>query len=492
MHTSLHADPDIGGPLSELGVSGGGPGDGPMGDSRTPPPTARKGRSFGTRVAGLTAVRFISVGAGFLTSVAGARLLGTDGVGSAGIAVALATVAAVVGNGGVNISTIYLLGQHPTRRRHLIGALIPIAAAGALLAAGLLGVLGATIGPSIGLGGRHDLFLAAAALAAVVVAFEFTGALVLGLGQTRNYVAAELMRGVGTLTVTAILLIGVWRTDVGFVVAATLGIAFAAALSAYRIVRSIGLVPPNVDTAIAGDALTIGLRGQVGNVLQLMSLRLDQLIVPAFLSLSSAGVYLIAVRAAEALAQVGSAAGSLIFPEVARQTAAIETALTERAVRATSVLIAASGLALGVLAEPFLAIAFGPGFTDGSLALRILLVAMLPLAVARILAGDLKGRGRPGTVSLAMGLAAIVTIGLDLALIPRFGIAGAAAASALAYSLSAAVLVIAFVRVTGADVRALIPRPADARAVLRILRAIYASETHTAARGEGARKVEVR
>ena len=156
------------------------------------------------------------------------------------------------------------------------------------------------------------------------------------------------------------------------------------------------------------------MRGQIGNVLQLVSLRLDQLIVPAFLSLSSAGVYLIAVRATEALAQVGSAAGSLIFPEVARQGDAMVTTSDGAGARATSLIIAVAGLVLGLLAEPFLAIAFGPEFTSGSLTLRIMLVAMLPLSMARVLAGDLKGRGRPGTVSIAMGLAAIITVLLDL------------------------------------------------------------------------------
>jgi stage V sporulation protein B len=183
------------------------------------------------------------------------------------------------------------------------------------------------------------------------------------------------------------------------------------------------------------------------------------------------------VRVSEALAQVGSAAGSLIFPEVARQTDERETSLTERAVRATLVLIAGAGLALGLVAEPFLAIAFGPEFADGSLALRILLVAMLPLSVARILAGDLKGRGRPGTVSAAMGIAAIVTIVLDLLLIPRLGIAGAAAASVVAYSIAAAVLAISFVRLTGADARALVPGPSDAAAVVRYLRTVRESAT---------------
>lgn len=430
------------------------------------------GRSFGSRVAGLTVVRFISVAAGFLTSVVGARLLGSDGIGAAGIAVALATIAAVVCNGGSNISTIYLLGRRPAHRRLLIGALIPIAMVGAMLAAALVGLSGVTVAPLVGLPQRADLFIAAAALGAVIVTYEFAGALLLGLGLTRAYVLAELVRGIGALVATALLLLGIWRSDTGFVAAGAIAISIAALLSASRIVRSVGVVTPRIDGGVVSEALGIGLRGQVGNILQLVSLRLDQLIVPAFLSLSSAGVYLIAVRASEALAQVGSAAGSLIFPEVARQGNVLETSLTERAVRATSVMIGVAGLVLGLLAEPFLATAFGPEFTSGSLALRILLVAMLPLSIARILAGDLKGRGRPGTVSIAMGLAAIITVLLDLVLIPRLGIAGAAIASVVAYTVSATILTTAFVRLTGADARALVPGPADAMAVVRFLRAV--------------------
>ena len=431
-------------------------------------------RSFGTRVAGLTAVRLVTVAAGFLTSVVAARLLGTHGVGAAGAAVALATVAAIVANGGINISTIFLLGQRPADVRRILAALIPLALGAAILAAILLAAASAVIGPSIGLGDRPDLFLAAAGLAAAIVAYEFIGAIVLGLGQTKTYVTSELVRGVGTLVVTAALLVSVLRSDVGFVLAAGIAIVAAAAFNARRVVRSIGPVAPRIDTDVAGEALGIGLRGQIGNILQLMNLRLDQLIVPAFLSLSSAGVYVIAVRVAEALAQVGSAAASLIFPEVARQTDRFDTSMTERAVRATTVLVAVAALVIGVLAEPFLSIAFGAEFAEGSLALRILLIAMLPLSLVRILAGDMKGRGRPGTVSVAMGLAAVVTVGLDLILIPRLGIAGAALASVVAYTAAATLLGASFVRLTGADARALVPGSSDARALLRFVRSLAA------------------
>jgi stage V sporulation protein B len=438
-------------------------------------PAQRRGRSFGTRVAGLTAVRFMTVGAGFLTGVVAARLLGADGLGAAGIAVALASVAGIVANGGINISTIYLLGQRQADARHVLGALLPIGLAGAILAAALLLLAGAAIGPAVGLDGRGDLFVAGSILAASMVIFEFLGAIVLGLGQTKWYVTTELVRGAGTLIVTAVVLTALLRSDVGFVAASATAIVAAAALNVQRILSVLGVVPPRLDPPLAKEALGIGLRGQIGNILQLMNLRLDQLLVPAFLSLSSAGIYLIAVRISEAVAQVGSAAASLIFPEVARQADARDTSLTERAVRATTVLIAVAGLVLGLLAEPFLAVAFGREFAEGALALRILLIAMLPLSIARILAGDLKGRGRPGTVSVAMGMAAVVTVGLDLLLIPRYGIAGAAAASIVAYSLSAAMLGASFVRLTGADVRSLVPRRSDAVALVRFVRAIRAS-----------------
>jgi O-antigen/teichoic acid export membrane protein len=436
-------------------------------------------RSFGSRVAGLTTVRFVAVVAGFFTNVIAARLLGSDGVGAAGIAVVLAIIAAVVCNGGVNIWTIFLLGRRPDRPNHLIGALVPLAAAGAILAALLVFGSGATLGPVIGLADRPDLFMAAAALAAVIVTYEFLGAVVLGLGRTRAYVAAELLRGAASFLLTAALLFILWRSDVGFVVAMAVAIAVAGSLNAASIVQSVGVTTPRIDASVAREALGIGLRGQVGSILQLVSLRLDQLLVAAFLTLSSAGVYLIAARVSEAIAQVGSAAGLLIFPEVARHGDPLETSLTERVVRTTSVMIVGAALVVGVLAEPLLAIAFGPTFAEGSLALRLLMIAMLPLTAGRVLAGDLKGRGRPGTVSFAMAVAAGVTILLDLVLIPRYGIEGAAIASVVAYTISAAILATAFVRLTGADARSLVPRPADAMAILRFLRTIRVSAAIT-------------
>ena len=417
--------------------------------------------SLGTRVVRLTAARLISVAFAFLTGVVAARLLGADGVGAAGIATILASVAAIVSNGGLNISTIYLLGTRQADGGRLIGGLIPIAIGGALLAATLLVIVGGAVAASIGLAGRMDLLLSAAALAALIVLFEFAGAVLLGRGRSEAYTRVELVRGVGTFVATVAILLGVWRTDVGLVLATVLAYAAATAFAGLPTVRA------RLDPALAGEALGIGLRGQVGNVLQFVNLRLDQLMVPIYLSIASAGVYIVAVRVAESLALVGSAAGSLIFPEVARAADPAATSVTERAVRVTAITTAGGALVAGLAADPLLAIAFGAPFGDGTTALRILLLAMIPLSVVRVLAGDLKGRGRPGTVSIAMGLTMILAVTLNLLLIPAFGIEGAAIGSVLSYSAGALALIAAFARATGARPRALLPGPSDVAAIAR-------------------------
>jgi stage V sporulation protein B len=117
-------------------------------------------------------------------------------------------------------------------------------------------------------------------------------------------------------------------------------------------------------------------------------------------------------------------------------------------------------------------VAFGQTYVPGATALRILAIAMLPLSVSRILAGDLKGRGRPGSVSLAMLAAVAATVVLDVALIPRLGIAGAGLASLGAYTVSAAILVVLFRRVTRARIGDLVPGVADVSLLLRAARAL--------------------
>jgi O-antigen/teichoic acid export membrane protein len=125
------------------------------------------------------------------------------------------------------------------------------------------------------------------------------------------------------------------------------------------------------------------------------------------------------------------------------------------------VVVIAGIVAVGLIASPLLTVAFGREFESGVGATHVLLVGMIPLTLFRLLAGDLKGRGRAGVVSIAAAVALLVTAVGDLVLLRVLGIVGAAAVSALAYATAALVLVIVLRGSYALRAVDLVPRVAD-------------------------------
>ena len=424
---------------------------------------------FAAQVAALAGARVLAMGAGFVTVWVGARLLGPTSLGSAAVAQTVGLVAALVASGGLNIVTIYRLGALPGSRAAVLGLIRPWLWISAGLAAALTVVIALTIGPALGLAGSEALWTTAALLSAAVIAHEFWGSVLLGFGNSRAYTQAEVVRAVGTALASSLIIATAARNEVGFLLGALVA-SIAAASFAWARARSSLPRSERPSGPLVRDSVAMGIRGQVGNVLQFLNLRLDLLLLPALLDLTAAGLYAVAVRVSEVVAQMASASGSLIFPETAAARDGDAAArLTEVTTRRSLLFVALGAIIISALAEPILTV-FGTAFTDAATTLRILMVAMLPLTVTRVLAGDLKGRGRPGVVSLVMGISVVATIGLDLVLIPIMGISGAAVASLLAYAVSAAGLAVAFTRVTHHSPLSLLPQWNDVVASARWIR----------------------
>ena len=333
------------------------------------------------------------------------------------------------------------------------------------LAALLVVIVVGVLAPSL-LGLRDGgLILATALVAAGIISFEVSGGMLLGLDRRPAYLAQQILEGLGSLVVTAIALLLVAPTATGMVAPAAIAYLVAAVVSIVIAHRTVGGPWLGFDLGYTRDALGMGLRGQIGNILNFLNLRLDLLLVPWLVDLGAAGIYLVVLRMSEAVTQIASAAAALLFPAVTRADVR-QTALTERTVRGTLLVVVTAGIAIAILAPWLLGVFFGAAFESGTTTLRITMLAMLPLSVVRLITGDLKGRGRAGLTSIAAGAALVVTVVLDLLLIPAFGIEGAAVASLVAYSVGAAILLVAYRRVTSGRLRALVPTIGDARMLL--------------------------
>lgn len=193
------------------------------------------------------------------------------------------------------------------------------------------------------------------------------------------------------------------------------------------------------DTRLAWKICRYGIRGQVGGMLSLVNLRLDVAILGALVGPATLGVYAVASKYAELLRLPGLAITYVLYPRLAvrdRNDAAKDVAtLLPRSFVLTA--LAAIPLAAAV---PLLPVIYGDSFSGAVIPAYILLLGLLGEGAAGLISAYLYGVGRPGANSLALGVSVIVTIALDLLLIPRHHAVGAAEASAVAYLTSSAAL----------------------------------------------------
>jgi len=91
------------------------------------------------------------------------------------------------------------------------------------------------------------------------------------------------------------------------------------------------------------------------------------------------------------------------------------------------------GFGLFAVAEPFVKLYYGPEFSDAVLPLQILILGSLGFGVARVLNPIIEGTGHiKAGIRISAGIVAL-NIGLNILLIPIYGITGAAVATSISY-----------------------------------------------------------
>jgi O-antigen/teichoic acid export membrane protein len=267
----------------------------------------------------------------------------------------------------------------------------------------------------------------------------------LGEGRSRSYAALT----VAPLTLYVIALVALlttgsldtraalWALCISFLVSAAAGLAGIARWMPPAVVRH----PTTSATLILGIQLLPGMAANLVNY------RVDQILVATFLPPAQLGLYSFAVAASE----VGTVPAQAVANIVLRRSGRRHDLAAREARRA-----ALSAYPLAVALIPLwlaLLIVALPAYRPAIAALLLLCIGAGSIGCLKICAAFLTGRGLGWVVSKVSAMVVGVTVAADLALIPILGIAGAATASLLAYSVSAAFLW----RIAGGD-RALQPR----------------------------------
>ena len=209
------------------------------------------------------------------------------------------------------------------------------------------------------------------------------------------------------------------------------------------------------------------------NVLQYLNYRLDLFLVAYFRDLRQVGLYALAATLTQLVWLISGAVATAVFARVGAAVDEPRRAAEQTATLARTVLVIQFGLALilAVAAQPLLRTLYGTPFEPAASALWLLLPGAVVLGGAAVLSAHVAGLGRPDLNLVGAIAGLIVTVILDLVLIPSAGISGAAIASSASYGATAAVAAFFFVRLTGVPIRALLViRRSDLRQLRAALR----------------------
>ena len=385
-----------------------------------------------------------------LAAVVG-RHLGPGGAGTYFLVVAVFMIASNVAELGADTGLVrYVSRARATGRGEEIPHLVRAAVTPVLLVG--LGLVAVAV--AIGLA-RPDLFSNVSPLlivaAAVLAVLSSLTALVLGvvrgLGDVTTYpvlqnITLPLLRLSG---IVAVLLAGLGVTSVLIAWMAPIPLILLVGASvAWRMVERQPRLPEVRRREMSRDFWSFSATRGVSAAVEVLLEWADVLIVGALASPTAAGIYAVATRCARAGEVVQQAARIAIGPPVSAAFAREDhDAIRRMYGNVTAAMIWVSWpfyAVLAVFGGTVLSI-FGDGFSTGATTLAILAMAMAVATAAGAVQSILLMGGRGSWQLADKTTVLVVNVALDFALVPLWGIEGAAVAWAIAILADTALVV---------------------------------------------------
>ena len=290
---------------------------------------------------------------------------------------------------------------------------------------------------------------------------QFTAGLQNLQGQvTWQFRAALIASGVqiGAL----ILLLSVHRFDVTSVLVLNLLIAvlsWALVLNAPSVGRRVLFL---WNFSLLRTTLTRSLPLHVAMVLHFLHLRSDLFLVQGFLGAVALGDYSVAVVLAETVLLITDSLSVAILPRQMADSPRQAAIIAVRGAKASLILAVVAAIAWAGLGSSIIDIFFGSAFSPAYGPLVGLLPGMAFLGIQRLCGAPVLRLGMPLKFAAVYAAAFAANVVLNVILIPRLGLVGAALASSSSYGLGAALLFAWTARIAGLSLAsAVLPTRAD-------------------------------
>jgi O-antigen/teichoic acid export membrane protein len=417
------------------------------------PPKSLRGRTLGTFGANLAAA-VLSLANVLIV----ARTLGASGRGEVAFLIAVSTLTTWVASIGIQQANANIGGKRsetvPRLATNSVLLALALGLAGTLAVSALVAIFPAAGGPVDPLLLTVTLVFVPSTLLKLFLQYllqshyHFTITNIAWVaGPTISVVVNTTLAALGLLTVEAS--IAIWLA----------GQTFSAVLLSWYLARHFGFGRP--DRALARESASFGLKTHIGELAALGNWRADQWFVGAMAGSRELGRYSIAVAWAELLFYIPGVIALLQRPDLVRADPTSAIRIAGQSIR-RGLLLSVVAASVLIITAPLLCVTvFGEDFRGSIDDLRVLALGGVGIATSVLLGNALIAQRRPLLAAGADATALVVTLALDILLIPSLGGLGAAIATTVAYGVGSIVLTVVFVRLLGGRARDLVPRFGD-------------------------------
>lgn len=203
------------------------------------------------------------------------------------------------------------------------------------------------------------------------------------------------------------------------------------------------------DGPLFGRMWRYGLKSHAHTIAAHFHFKADIYMVAYFLVPAEVAFYTIAARLAEHLLWFPQAVGMALFPRLAGSAPQEAHRMTAAAVRQTLVVSVVPAAALALLGHWLITLWYGADYEPAAAPLRWVCFGIVMMSLYVLLTRNFTSRNRQGVNIFSAYLALGGNLLLNVFLIPRYGIVGAAMATACSYSAATLLLLVLFLRESG-------------------------------------------
>lgn len=414
--------------------------------------------------AGMTLVaRVISLIFGFATSILLARVLGSEAFGIYSLAMLLPAVIVVFADFGISPANVYYVAQEKFCRREIFWNSILFTAVIGFFAVIFGLIISLYFGENFFQGVPQNYLFLALLFIPIKLFFTYIRNMLLGAQRFWEY---NLLNIVPAISFFILIVIALWilKTGVrGALVAGIMAWFLTDIVLFFKTKQAFGGISIKRNYRYQKKAIDYGLKAYLGNALQFLNYRLDMFLVNSILNTTAVGYYSIAVLLVERLWLVSQVASTVIFPRVASETDEKKRLEFTPLVARTVFWVTAFGaLVLFLLSRVLIIVFYSDKFLPSLPPLQALLIGVVALAVGRVLALDISGRGKPILNTYVAAITLVLNISLNLLWIPKYGIVGAAWASTISYVILFMCTFLFYNSITGNSLKkVLLPQSGD-------------------------------